>query len=143
LSGNDEGDIDEEPQEDCIVCDFGLPDYENTADAMDADSNADADADADVDADAEADADADADPDVHDASPAGAVQQESSSATAEEDAASSAASNKPRRSPLNPDQRKQAAETRKIKACTRCRMQKMRVSAGLDAVLARWLTPVV
>lgn len=132
LSGNDEGDIDEEPQEDCIVCDFGLPDYENTADAMDADSNADADADADVDADAEADADADADPDVHDASPAGAVQQESSSATAEEDAASSAASNKPRRSPLNPDQRKQAAETRKIKACTRCRMQKMRCDPDPD-----------
>ncbi|ETR97562.1 hypothetical protein M419DRAFT_104336 [Trichoderma reesei RUT C-30] len=99
---------------------------------MDADSNADADADADVDADAEADADADADPDVHDASPAGAVQQESSSATAEEDAASSAASNKPRRSPLNPDQRKQAAETRKIKACTRCRMQKMRCDPDPD-----------
>ncbi|OTA04962.1 hypothetical protein A9Z42_0055910 [Trichoderma parareesei] len=121
-TGHDEGDIDSEPQEDCIVCDFGLQDNEETADAMDADSNADADADAEVDADVNADADSD----VHDASPAGAVHQESSSATAEEDAASSAASNKPRRSPLNPDQRKQAAETRKIKACTRCRMQKMR-----------------
>ncbi|KAK4065550.1 hypothetical protein Trihar35433_7670 [Trichoderma harzianum] len=43
----------------------------------------------------------------------------------EEDAASSSIS-KPRRGQLSPTHRKQTAETRKIKACTRCRMQKMR-----------------
>ncbi|KAL7941349.1 hypothetical protein V8C42DRAFT_355650 [Trichoderma barbatum] len=57
----------------------------------------------------------------------GEGQQESapSSSMKEEDAASSA-NQKSRRSQLSPSHRKQTAETRKLKACTRCRMQKMR-----------------
>ncbi|KAL7812185.1 hypothetical protein V8C44DRAFT_329963 [Trichoderma aethiopicum] len=124
LTGIDEYDIDAEPQDDDnFERDYDMENDLETTDAVDADADADADTDAE--------ADANADPGVHDASPSGAVQQESSSAMAEEDTASPAASNKPRRSPLSPNHRKQAAETRKIKACTRCRMQKMRCDPDL------------
>ncbi|KAH0493435.1 hypothetical protein TgHK011_000104 [Trichoderma gracile] len=153
LTENNEHDTERQRREgSTIVCDFGLPDGGETADAMDADADPDADADVDADADADADAevgadvaadvaadadvdidadadadiDVDADPNAHDASPAGEVEQESSSIVVVEDPASPTTSNKPRRSPLSPNQREQAAMTRKIKACTRCRMQKMR-----------------
>lgn len=54
------------------------------------------------------------------------VEQEEAGLKQEEAASSSLLRSK--RNPLSPTHRKQTAETRKIKACTRCRMQKMRVS---------------
>lgn len=50
-----------------------------------------------------------------------------SSSMKEEDYASFSVPNR-KRGQLSPTHRKQTAETRKIKACTRCRAQKMRVS---------------
>ncbi|KAL7931300.1 hypothetical protein V8C35DRAFT_310034 [Trichoderma chlorosporum] len=53
-------------------------------------------------------------------------EPEPSSSVKKEDAASSTTAPKPKRGKLSPANRKQTAETRNMKACTRCRMQKMR-----------------
>lgn len=77
----------------------------------------------------------DTDGDVHGGLPktSGGPEESTGASTMEKEEASSSLVLKPRRSPLSPAHRKQTAETRKIKACTRCRMQKMRVSSSLNA----------
>ncbi|RFU73524.1 tetratricopeptide repeat domain containing [Trichoderma arundinaceum] len=72
------------------------------------------------------DTDVDCDADECSSEPISGKEETAHSSTLKQEDSASSSGLKPRRSPLSPAHRKQTAETRKIKACTRCRMQKMR-----------------